>query len=128
MVRVPSPPQIRSQVVVCVSTPRMYPRSGYFLVIGYLEVWNKCDDSYLILIIIPFRPRWEHYHQFQSDMGQSLMTGYPWGNHFPSFAKYPSIHSNKLTNKPPVAFWMSMHFMSRSKFIFYARNEEVKSY
>ena len=27
-----SPPQSRSQAVVCVSTPRMYPRSGYFLV------------------------------------------------------------------------------------------------
>ena len=26
------PPQCRSQAVVCVSTPRMYPRSGYFLV------------------------------------------------------------------------------------------------
>ena len=28
-----SPLQSRSQAVVCVSTPRMYPRSGYFLVI-----------------------------------------------------------------------------------------------
>ena len=27
-----SPPQSRSQAVVCISTPRMYPRSGYFLV------------------------------------------------------------------------------------------------
>ena len=27
-----STPQSRSQAVVCVSTPRMYPRSGYFLV------------------------------------------------------------------------------------------------
>ena len=27
-------PQSRSQAVVCVSTPRMYPRSGYFLVIN----------------------------------------------------------------------------------------------
>ena len=26
------PPQSRSQAVVCASTPRMYPRSGYFLV------------------------------------------------------------------------------------------------
>ena len=26
------PPQSQSQAVVCVSTPRMYPRSGYFLV------------------------------------------------------------------------------------------------
>ena len=32
MVRVLSPPQSRSQAVVCVSTPRMYPQSGYFLV------------------------------------------------------------------------------------------------
>ena len=30
-----SPPQSRSQAVVCVSTPRMYPRSGYFLVLHY---------------------------------------------------------------------------------------------
>ena len=30
--RVSSPPQSRSQAVVCVSTPRKYPRSGYFLV------------------------------------------------------------------------------------------------
>ena len=33
MVRVSSPPQSRSKAVVCVSTPRMYPRSGYFLVL-----------------------------------------------------------------------------------------------
>ena len=33
MVRVSSPPQSWSKAVVCVSTPRMYPRSGYFLVI-----------------------------------------------------------------------------------------------
>ena len=30
--RVLSPPQSWSKAVVCVSTPRMYPRSGYFLV------------------------------------------------------------------------------------------------
>ena len=34
MVRVSSPPQSRSKAVVCVSTPRMYPRSRYFLVIS----------------------------------------------------------------------------------------------
>ena len=32
MVRVSIPPQSQSKAVVCVSTPRMYPRSGYFLV------------------------------------------------------------------------------------------------
>ena len=31
MVRVSSPPQSWSKAVVCVSTPRMYPRSRYFL-------------------------------------------------------------------------------------------------
>ena len=36
MVRVPSPSQSQFQAVVCVSTPRMYPRSGYFLVIDIL--------------------------------------------------------------------------------------------
>ena len=30
--RVLSPPQCQSQAVVCVSTPKMYPRSRYFLV------------------------------------------------------------------------------------------------
>ena len=29
---VSSPPQCQSRAVVCVSTPRMYPQSGYFLV------------------------------------------------------------------------------------------------
>ena len=28
-----SPPQSRSQAVVCISTPRKYPRSGHFLVL-----------------------------------------------------------------------------------------------
>ena len=37
MVRVPSPPQSRSKAIVCVSTPRVYPRSGYFLVSLYRE-------------------------------------------------------------------------------------------
>ena len=32
--RVSSPPQSQSQAVVCVSTPRKYPRSGYFLVVN----------------------------------------------------------------------------------------------
>ena len=31
MVRISSPPQSRSKAVVCASTPRMYPRSGFFL-------------------------------------------------------------------------------------------------
>ena len=35
MVRVSSPPQSQSKAVVCVSTPRMYPRCGYFLVNSY---------------------------------------------------------------------------------------------
>ena len=37
------PPQSRSQAVVCVSTPRMYPRSGYFLVtlILFHRIENK---------------------------------------------------------------------------------------
>ena len=36
--RVSSPPQSRSKAVVCVSTPRMYPRSGYFLVCTIFEL------------------------------------------------------------------------------------------
>ena len=31
--RVSSPPQSQSKAVVCVSKPRIYPHSGYFLVI-----------------------------------------------------------------------------------------------
>ena len=38
MVRVSSPPQSRSKAVVCVSTPRMYPRSGYFLLANNFEL------------------------------------------------------------------------------------------
>ena len=37
MVRVSSPTQSRSKAVVCVSTPRMYPRSGYFLVFAIMR-------------------------------------------------------------------------------------------
>ena len=39
MVRVPSTPQSRSKAVVCISTPRMYPRSGYSLVTIILNLW-----------------------------------------------------------------------------------------
>ena len=38
MVRVSSPPKSRSKAVVCVSTPRMYPRSGYFLVFNKIAI------------------------------------------------------------------------------------------
>ena len=34
-----SPPHCQSQAVVCISTPRKYPRSGYFLVI--LKILHK---------------------------------------------------------------------------------------
>ena len=42
MVRVASPPQSRSKAVVCISTPRRYPRSGYFLVIHKLVRIDHC--------------------------------------------------------------------------------------
>ena len=38
LVRVSSPPQSRSKAVVCASTPRMYPRSWYFLVSTYVRI------------------------------------------------------------------------------------------
>ena len=41
MVRVSSPPQSQSKAVVCFSTPRMYPRSGYLLVIQKIEFWTE---------------------------------------------------------------------------------------
>ena len=41
------PPQSRSQAVVCVSTPRMYPRSGYFLVNPYNELSNEVLNEVL---------------------------------------------------------------------------------
>ena len=40
MFRVSSPPQSQSKAVVCVSTPRMYPVSGYFLVQSYYILPN----------------------------------------------------------------------------------------
>ena len=42
MVRVSSLLQSWSKAVVCVSTPRMYPRSGYFLgVLTYTTAWDR---------------------------------------------------------------------------------------
>ena len=38
-------PQSRSQAVVCVSTPKMYPRSGYFLV--YNKVLLRANNFLL---------------------------------------------------------------------------------
>ena len=48
-----SPTQSRSQAVVCVSTPRMYSRSGYFLVFTkvmiVLEFDSATDEGLFIL-------------------------------------------------------------------------------
>ena len=44
MVRVSSPPQSWSKAVVCVSTPRMYPRSGYFLVYTIVNSINAYQE------------------------------------------------------------------------------------
>ena len=52
--RVSSPPQSRSKAVVCVSTPRMYPRSGYFLVI-VKEILALGLALGYSLIIVPFK-------------------------------------------------------------------------
>ena len=49
---VSSPPQCRSQVVVCVSTPRMYPRGSYFLVNIYLCECKYVCKSYLNEVFI----------------------------------------------------------------------------
>ena len=49
-----SPPQSRSQAVVCVSPPRMYPRSGYFLgVLTHTTAWDRLwgGDVFLRLYI-----------------------------------------------------------------------------
>ena len=46
---VSSPLQCRSQAVVCVSTPTMYPRSGYFLVTNILSFFVN-TNPYLTLI------------------------------------------------------------------------------
>ena len=53
MVRVQSPPQIWSQAVVCVSTPRMYPQSGYFLVLYKISnPWNSTFDLFYNTIFL----------------------------------------------------------------------------
>ena len=38
--------QCRSKSVVCISTPRMYPRRGYFLVIPYKILISKSADLF----------------------------------------------------------------------------------
>ena len=40
-----SSPQSRSKAVVCVSRPRMYPRSGYFLVSNIVIPWQKLKSN-----------------------------------------------------------------------------------
>ena len=68
MVRVPSPPQSWPKAVVCVSTPRMYPRSGYFL------VYYK--SSYLLGYILSLSSsshNWTNLHQNRSSVAQCCM-------------------------------------------------------
>ena len=48
--RVSSPPWSWSQAVVCVSTPRKYPRSGYFLV-SYIRV-SSCAISKFVSFLL----------------------------------------------------------------------------
>ena len=50
--RVSSPPQSRSKAVVCVSTPRMYQRSGYFLVYCSFNT----TIALLIIVLLIFNP------------------------------------------------------------------------
>ena len=49
-----SPPQSRSQAVVCVSTPRKYPRSGYFLVY-IISNRTKLNKTHLFLAFFKVR-------------------------------------------------------------------------
>ena len=52
-----SPPQSRSQAVVCVSTPRMYPRSGYFLVkykLILLVLHEHCSGKVIFIMFLSF--------------------------------------------------------------------------
>ena len=46
-----SPPQSQSQAVVCVSTPRKYPRSGYFLVAYYVKKPEEAMYTHAISIV-----------------------------------------------------------------------------
>ena len=50
MIRVLSPPQSQSHVVVCVSTPRMYLQSGYFLVHALLRLIIFVESEILLNI------------------------------------------------------------------------------
>ena len=62
--RVSSPPQSWSQAVVCISTPRKYSRSGYFLV-AYNSantasyVVSYAIASFIYLAFIKFLRKWE---------------------------------------------------------------------
>ena len=49
---VSSPLQCRSQAVVCVSTPRMYPRSGYFLVMNKLTSSLLLQFQMVLIVLI----------------------------------------------------------------------------
>ena len=48
-----SPPQSRSQAVVCVSTPRKYPRSGYFLVFTiWMSFKHRLEKIFVVNITL----------------------------------------------------------------------------
>ena len=49
-----SPSQCWSQAVVCISTPRMYPRIGYFLaktILTLSKIVSSTDTSFLVIIL-----------------------------------------------------------------------------
>ena len=48
-----SPPQSRSQAVVCVSTPRMYPSSGYFQVMNIFKPGFFTSEKVKIIFSAP---------------------------------------------------------------------------
>ena len=57
-----SPTQSRSQAVVCVSTPRMYPRSGYFLVITIIiQNTYRVRNKFLDTLDMPFVDKCSDY-------------------------------------------------------------------
>ena len=72
---VSSPPQSRSQAVVCASTPRKYPRSGYFLAnTKVLECTRRISKIFPngITISAPLKPR-----------GSIFQNGFLGGIHLP---------------------------------------------
>ena len=95
---VSSPLQCRSQAVVCVSTPRMYPRSGYFLVWTIPKRFSKKGTLWQRESIYSWSKNYSFLHFLQEKFIQRSQ-----------ILKHPVYKSNSNSKA-----WMNLNFLANS--------------